>query len=305
MRGGVNQKSLALQTLHDICARLFGMSMAVDEYIMWLSRHDYFPANFSVRNAIGPSRYDKIKGVIDGKPLGVIKRRPLDKAALDSLSCASGPSTAASFQLVYSRSQPQSRAEVAEISGAAPKCYLPNTGFKSPTGHLLLVKFLKEGDEVLLHDKTVARVSRIVPYPRSKEPYELTVLKTSQGNFEVSSSHRITVSDMSSTRRAHELHVGDHVFVGGKRAPLLQVIKKTARTDLYMISFEPDGPVEAFPISGWGLQTRGEPSLGANGEEQESQPDRYQHLTLHAFAAITEDELKNSVAQDSMTIYEE
>jgi len=41
------------------------MSMAVDEYIVWLSSQECFPANFSVRNALQPARYDRIKRVFD------------------------------------------------------------------------------------------------------------------------------------------------------------------------------------------------------------------------------------------------
>lgn len=51
--------------IHDIGWKLFGMNMAVDEYIVWLSERDSFPANFSVRSALQPSRYDHIKSVFD------------------------------------------------------------------------------------------------------------------------------------------------------------------------------------------------------------------------------------------------
>jgi len=67
--------------IHDIGWKLFGMSMAVDEYIMWLAERDYFPTNFSVRNALQPSRYDRIKSVFES-----ITRTPGDKTA--SLSCS-------------------------------------------------------------------------------------------------------------------------------------------------------------------------------------------------------------------------
>jgi len=51
--------------IKDIGWKVFAMSMAIDEYIMWLSLRDYFPVNFSVRNALQPARYDKIKKVFD------------------------------------------------------------------------------------------------------------------------------------------------------------------------------------------------------------------------------------------------
>lgn len=40
--------------------KLFSVSMAVDEYIIWLSQRDYFPSNFSVRNLLQDQRYDSI-----------------------------------------------------------------------------------------------------------------------------------------------------------------------------------------------------------------------------------------------------
>jgi len=51
--------------IKDVGWKVFAMSMAVDEYIMWLSQRDYFPVNFSVRDALKPARYDKIKKVFD------------------------------------------------------------------------------------------------------------------------------------------------------------------------------------------------------------------------------------------------
>jgi hypothetical protein len=51
--------------LHDIACKLFAMNIAVDEYIFLLSERDYFPPNFSVRNALQPARYDRIKEVMD------------------------------------------------------------------------------------------------------------------------------------------------------------------------------------------------------------------------------------------------
>jgi len=50
-------------TIHTMCFELFGMSMAVDEYILWLGQRDYFPPNFSVRHLLGTQRYDQINKV--------------------------------------------------------------------------------------------------------------------------------------------------------------------------------------------------------------------------------------------------
>jgi len=51
--------------LRNIAGKLFGMSMAVDEYIFWLHKRNLFPANFSVRNFLTPKRYDSIKSIFD------------------------------------------------------------------------------------------------------------------------------------------------------------------------------------------------------------------------------------------------
>ncbi|CAE7754711.1 unnamed protein product, partial [Symbiodinium microadriaticum] len=42
--------------------RLWTMSMAVDEMIVWMSQRECFPHNYSVRNMVTPARYDKILG---------------------------------------------------------------------------------------------------------------------------------------------------------------------------------------------------------------------------------------------------
>jgi len=57
--------ALRRSQLHDIAHKVFGMSMAVDEYIFWLNRHNSFPANFSIRNLLTPARYDRIKSIAD------------------------------------------------------------------------------------------------------------------------------------------------------------------------------------------------------------------------------------------------
>ena len=51
--------------LRNIAGKLFGMSMAVDEYIFWLHKRNFFPANFSVRNFLTPKRYDRIKSMVE------------------------------------------------------------------------------------------------------------------------------------------------------------------------------------------------------------------------------------------------
>jgi len=45
--------------------KLFGMSMAVDEFIFWMDKRMYFPTNLSIRNILGPDRYDCISTIVD------------------------------------------------------------------------------------------------------------------------------------------------------------------------------------------------------------------------------------------------
>jgi len=66
LKGLSNESTFARQAcLSDIRWKLFGMSMAVDEYIFWLSKNKCFPANFSIRSLMQPARYDRIKSMIE------------------------------------------------------------------------------------------------------------------------------------------------------------------------------------------------------------------------------------------------
>lgn len=74
--------------LKDVGCRIFAMSMAVDEYIMWLSERDCFPVNFSVRSFLSPQRYDTIKQVFQE-----VKAAQLENVNLKSLPTAHTPLT--------------------------------------------------------------------------------------------------------------------------------------------------------------------------------------------------------------------
>lgn len=54
------RKERIRDTHQQIGWKLFSVSMAVDEYIIWLSQRAYFPSNFSVRNLLQDQRYDSI-----------------------------------------------------------------------------------------------------------------------------------------------------------------------------------------------------------------------------------------------------
>jgi len=166
-----------------------------------------------------------------------------------------------------------------------PKCYVPNTVFRRPDGHLLLVQHLKKGSEVLLNDGKVACVSEFVEYPWCKDQaHELRVLSTSQGRFEVSADHRIGVPDGECS--AKDLHKGDLVLVGQKKQPLTDVTVKYERIPLYAVTFIPDGLIEARHIAPFGLQTFGEPPVGPQGT--------WHLLHLMGLGDVTEAELQKA-----------
>lgn len=62
--------------VNEIGQKLFAVSMAVDEFIVWLSVRDYFPENFSVKNALGDERYDRIKKVFDSAQTPEVQADP-------------------------------------------------------------------------------------------------------------------------------------------------------------------------------------------------------------------------------------
>lgn len=55
------------------------------------------------------------------------------------------------------------------------------------------------------------------------------------------------------------------MFVGSKPQSLLNVSDKKQRTDLYQVTFDPDGAVEMIPVPSWGMQTLGEPLSAGKG----------------------------------------
>jgi len=150
--------------------------------------------------------------------------------------------------------------EEAEGCSLPIKCYLPGTAFKNPEGDAQLVENLKQGQAVVLTNKTEARVTSVSQHPwRKRAPNDIRTLVTSQGSFEVSASHRIAVP--GGEKLACDLEIGDRVFVGSKEQQLLNVCPKKVRTPLYEVSFNPDGIVEAFPVARWGIHTSGGPPL--------------------------------------------
>jgi len=180
-----------------------------------------------------------------------------------------------------------------------PKCYLPDTAFRSPDGHLLLVQNLWVGAFVLLSDGSEATVVEKKKFPRAGAKKSLRVLATSQGTFEVSSKHRIVVQS-GGFKLAENLMPGDKVFIGCKAQDLLNVTEKKASTDLYMVSFNPDGCVEALHESKWGILTKGEPpieiqGISASGSSVNHSVDNenaFQLLAAYGIADVTSEDLE-------------
>lgn len=163
------------------------------------------------------------------------------------------------------------------FDASSPKCYLPNTAFKSPDGNLLLVQNLCQGASVLMIDGSTAQVMSVMMLPSSKKtPFKLSVLATAQGTFEVSSTHRIAVPEGECL--ADHLKEGDEIFVGEKARKLVKVTEKLSRTDLYQLSFAPDGPVEAFQVSNWGIRTLGASLSDAQDTHAIESPTAASHI---------------------------
>jgi len=140
-------------------------------------------------------------------------------------------------------------------------CYLPDTGFPTPDGKLVLAKHIKEGDKVVDAGGKVVSVLFVRHHPRQKR--ELVQLGTNRGNLKVSADHRIVVPSEDNntvTRRASELHVGDQVFMGSLVRTLTRAGPPIEEgTELFEVTFFPDSGVEAFVVPTCGMRTRGEP----------------------------------------------
>merc|ERR1712014_249522 len=126
--------------------------------------------------------------------------------------------------------------------------------------------------------------------PRAGKSKSTRILATSQGSYEVSSKHRIAIPS-GEWKYAEDLSVGDTVYVGSTERRLVNITEKQAKTDLYMITFSPDGCVEAFHATKWGIQTLGEPPAGTHDATMCAAGDALQVLASLGVAEITEAEL--------------
>lgn len=143
-----------------------------------------------------------------------------------------------------------------------PRCYLPNTAFKCPSGKFILVQDIEEGEQLVAFDsqgrQSITRVLRNILYPKNRrDPFTIVIIKTAQGNFLLSSSHRVPVkrNDQVITRTASALAEGEFVQVGSKWLPVLSKTPQRRKVDLYMIATANQCVLEAFPVPFYGLQT--------------------------------------------------
>jgi len=63
-----NRASRKQDCMRQVGKKLFIMSMAIDEYIVWLALNNYFSPNFSIRTWMGQDRYDLIHDVLKVGP---------------------------------------------------------------------------------------------------------------------------------------------------------------------------------------------------------------------------------------------
>lgn len=100
-------------------------------------------------------------------------------------------------------------------------------------------------------------------YEPNASKRNLVQLITRHGNIKVSAKHPIVVASdegrPTEKKLAKCLEIGDRVFVGEHAQRLTKIIKTEERAELFMISFHPDEPVEAFIAPQQGVLTKGEP----------------------------------------------
>ncbi|CAJ1396543.1 unnamed protein product [Effrenium voratum] len=139
------------------------------------------------------------------------------------------------------------------------KCFLPDYAFRGAEGQLLLSQLLKGGDILRSEDKDtpLVKVSEVVEYEATGAGHDVVKLSTAQGTFAVSASHRVVIPGGSSIPAA-DLKKGDVVLVGAKEQKLLVVAPQKVKSSIYGIKFEPDLPIQAFPVARFGLLTMGE-----------------------------------------------
>jgi len=245
-------------TIQDICSRVFHMSMAVDEYIMWLSDRDYFPPNYSVRGALGPARYDTIQSVFDKVKSGehsVFKVKPAsaEGGALEELGSEE-------TTVIPSTSMQACSSTFSWVSGPVHaangnRCYWSKTLFYIDAGSECEISVpaahLQRGSWVKSASKWVCVDAVTVHMVRQCRMYRFS-LEQDAPSLTVTSKHRI-VTDLArpnGTKVAEDLQEGDNVFCMSSGRLVQKKLYKVEQflaenLQLVQVSFTPDEPVLA------------------------------------------------------------
>jgi hypothetical protein len=173
------------------------------------------------------------------------------------------------------------------LNTCEPRCYLPNTAFKCPSGELILVQDIKQDQELVAFNSDsmsiITRVVKVTKYPKhTRHPFTIVIIKTAQGSFLLSESHCVPVkiNEQVVSRQASELTSGEFVQVGSKWLPVLNKLEQRKKLDLFMITTANPCALEAFPIPVYGLHTftdytvdLAEDLVGENTTQQQPRAD--------------------------------
>eukprot|EP00929_Paragymnodinium_shiwhaense_P073668 TRINITY_DN37633_c0_g2_i1.p1 TRINITY_DN37633_c0_g2~~TRINITY_DN37633_c0_g2_i1.p1 ORF type:complete len:652 (-),score=131.27 TRINITY_DN37633_c0_g2_i1:185-2083(-) len=222
-------------------------------------------------------------------------RRPVTQEEFGGAGVPSSTEGDSGFEVVDATCSQRSR------DGRNVKCFLQFTALPSPDGRLVLVQDLKLGDLVRTVDDSVASVVTLQKFEsRRGKPHDVVELHTQQGAYRVSASHRVAMPPSSSAvewKLAKELCEGDEVMIGEKARTLVKVALIQVRVPLFMLGFEPDLPVEMFPVQKWGMWTFGEPCSQSPASSQEM-PYGHALLELVGIPACSEEDLLEAMPAD-------
>lgn len=124
------------------------------------------------------------------------------------------------------------------------RCYMMDTQFKTPEGHLVAAADLSIGTKVL----DTHGIGRMVTWCRKLSKTKRLLVDMHTKPFTVTGSHRIVVPG-GRTTEAKELNQNDEVLIGGGCQQLLKVTKRTKCLEVMELEFEEDATVEVHAPS--------------------------------------------------------
>jgi len=136
-----------------------------------------------------------------------------------------------------------------------PKCFLGNTAFRQPNGSFKLASDLEVGGIVCLEGGHHAQITHARALPEATVQ-DLVELRTDQASLRISANHPVETLG-GPPRVAKELRLGDRVLVGHRIRTLTRVKHYEEGAKLFDIRFNPDGPIQAYVLPGYGIQVRG------------------------------------------------